>query len=136
MTKKKLPLIAAGAAVLLLLIGGVAWWQGKQRWEATDNAYVQADTVVISPQVTGYVAEVLVQDNQRVAAGQELVRLDQAEARAALAQAEANVAALEAAVHNVDDRAALGQAEIARASAGVVSATAQARLAATDLDRY
>lgn len=136
MNKKTIPLIAAGVAAVLIAVGGVVWWQGKQRWEITDNAYVQADTVVVSPQITGYVAEVLVQDNQRVAPGQELVRLDPAEAKAALAQAEASVAALEAAVHNVDDRAVLGQAEIARASAGVASASAQARLAAADLDRY
>lgn len=134
--KKLVPLIVASVAALVLLVGGILWWQGKQRWEATDNAQVQADTVVISPQVTGYVAEVLVSDNQRVAPGQELVRLDPAEARAALAQAEANLAAAEAAVRNVDDRASLAQAQVAQASAGVASARAQARMASTDLERY
>lgn len=134
--KRLAPLALAVAAAVALIIGGVVWWQGKERWEATENAYVQADTVVVSPQVSGYVAEVLVTDNQRVAPGQELVRLDPAEARAALLQAEANVAAAEAAVRNVDDRAALGQAQIAQAAAGVSSARAQAQVASTDLDRY
>jgi membrane fusion protein (multidrug efflux system) len=136
MNKKKLPLFVAAAAAVVLLIGGVFWWQNKQRWEATENAYVQADTVVVSPQLTGYVAEVLVSDNQRVAPGQELVRLDQAEALAAVRQAEANVAAAEAAVRNVDDRASLGQAQVAQAAAGVTSAQAQAQVAGADLDRY
>lgn len=133
---KLVPIAVAAVVAVVLLVGGVFWWQGKERWEATENAYVQADTVVVSPQVTGYVAEVLVADNQRVAPGQELVRLDPAEARAAVLQAEANVAAAEAGLRNVDDRASLGQAQIAQAAAGVSSARAQAQVASTDLDRY
>jgi membrane fusion protein (multidrug efflux system) len=136
LSKKKIPLIVAAVVAVGLLIGGVVWWQGKQRWESTENAYIQADMVTVSPQVTGYVAEVLVSDNQAVQPGQVLVRLDDAEARAAVAQAEANVQALEAAVRNVDDRAALAQSQIAQSAAGVQSAQAQARLAETDLDRY
>ena len=132
---KLVPLIVASVVLVALLIGGVFWWQNKQRWEATENAYVQADTVVVSPQVTGYVAEVLVVDNQRVAPGQELVRLDPSEAQAAFLQAQANVAAAEAAVQNVDDRARLGQAQIAQAAAGVSSAQAQAQVASADMER-
>lgn len=104
--RKRLPLIVAAIAGLALVVGGVVWWQGKQRWEATDNAFVQADTTEVSPQIDGYVVEVLVADNQRVEAGQVLIRLDDADARAELAQAEAELAALQAGVQNVDARAA------------------------------
>ncbi|MDP1778151.1 MAG: HlyD family secretion protein, partial [Brevundimonas sp.] len=55
--KKRLPLIVAAVAALALVIGGVVWWQGKQRWEATDNAFVAADTTGVSPQIDGYVVE-------------------------------------------------------------------------------
>ena len=134
--KKRLPLIAAGVVVIALLIGGFFWWQGKQRWEATDNAFVQADTTLVSPQINGYVTEVLVRDNQRVEPGQILVRLDDADARAQLAQAEANLAALIAAVDNVDARAAQEQAMIASRAAGVSQAQAQANLARSQVDRY
>jgi len=134
--KKRLPLIAAGVVVIALLIGGFFWWQGKQRWEATDNAFVQADTTLVSPQINGYVTEVLVRDNQRVEPGQILVRLDDADARAQLAQAEANLAALIAAVDNVDARAAQEQAMIASRAAGVSQAQAQANLAQARVDRY
>ena len=89
-----------------MLIGGFVWWTNKQHYESTDNAFVQADTVLVSPQVAGYVTEVLVSDNQRVEAGQVLIRLDDADARAELAQAEAELAALQAGVQNVDARAA------------------------------
>ncbi len=134
--KKRLPLIVAGVVGLGLIIGGVVWWQGKQRWEATDNAFVQADTVAVSPRIGGEVVEVLVKDNQRVEAGQVLVRLDDADARAALAQAQANLAALSAAVANVDARAEQEQATIAARAAAVTQAQAQANLARAEVDRY
>ncbi|WP_420470225.1 HlyD family secretion protein [Brevundimonas sp. FT23042] len=134
--KKRLPLIIAGVIALGLVVGGVVWWQGKQRWEATDNAFVQADTTSLSPQVEGYVVEVLVADNQRVEAGQVLIRLDDADAKARLAQAEANLAALEAAVSNVDARAEQEQAMIASRAASVAQAQAQADLARQQVNRY
>jgi len=134
--KKRLPLIVAVAVGLALVIGGFVWWQGKQRWEATDNAFVQADTTLISPQVDGYVVQVLVQDNQRVQPGQILVRLDDADAKARLAQAEANLQALTAAVGNVDARAVQEQAAVAARAAAVGQAEAQAGLAQAQVDRY
>jgi membrane fusion protein (multidrug efflux system) len=137
MTRQKLvPLVVAGAVALALVFGIGSWWINKQRFEITENAYVQADTVTVSPQIDGYVAEVLVADNQRVVAGQELVRLDPAQSQAKLAQATANLAALEAGVRAVDDKAALEQALVAQKAAGLSSAQADARRAEMDLHRY
>lgn len=134
--KKRLPLIIGGVVAIVLAVGGVVWWQGKQRWESTENAFVQADTTAVSPQIDGYVVEVLVADNQRVEAGQVMVRLDDADARANLAQAEANLAAVQAGVQNVDARAAQEQAVIASRAAAVTQAQAQADLAREQVDRY
>ena len=134
--KKRLPLIVAGIVGLGLIVGGVVWWQGKQRWEITDNAFVQADTTEVSPQIEGYVVEVLVADNQRVEAGQVLIRMDDADARANLMQAQANLAALEAGVTNVDARAEQEQALIASRAASVAQAQAQADLARQQVNRY
>lgn len=134
--KKRLPLIVAAIAGLALIVGGIVWWQGKQRWEATDNAFVAADTTEVSPQIDGYVVAVLVADNQRVEAGQVLIRLDDADARANLADAEANLAALQAGVQNVDARAAQEQAMIASRAAAVSQAQAQADLARQQVARY
>ena len=134
--KKRLPLIVAAAVALGLIVGGVVWWQGKQRWEATDNAFVAADTTEVSPQTDGYVVEVLVRDNQRVEAGQVLIRLDDSDAKAKLAAAEANLAAVTAGVDNVDARAAQEQAMIASRAAAVSQAQAQANLARQQVARY
>lgn len=134
--RKRLPLIVAAVVGVALIAGGFVWWQGKQRWEGTDNAFVQADTTLISPQIDGYVAEVLVGDNQRVEAGQVLIRLDDSEARAQLAEAQANLAAVMAAVDNVDARSAQEQATVAARAAAVRQAQAQAGLAQAQVDRY
>jgi membrane fusion protein (multidrug efflux system) len=133
---KLIPLLVAIIIGLGLIVGATLWWVDKQRFEKTDNAYVQADTVTVSPQIDGYVAEVLVTDNQRVEAGQILVRLDGSQSEAKLAQAVAKVAALEAAIKGVDDKAALEQALIAQRAAVVTSAKVDAQRAALDLKRY
>jgi membrane fusion protein (multidrug efflux system) len=136
MARKFVPWVVGAVVLAAVGAGGYVWWQGKQAYETTDNAYVQADTVTVSPQVEGYVAEVLVADNQRVQAGQVLVRLDPAELEARIAEREAGVAALRAAARNVDDRGALEQAMIAERAAAVANAEAEARRAQADLERY
>ncbi len=130
------PLLVAVSAGLAIAIGGGFWWADKQAYEKTDNAFVQADTVQISPQVAGYVVEVLVTDNQHVEAGQVLARIDPTTFQARLDQAVANANALEAAVSAVDDKAALEQAMIAQRAAGLASARAEASRSDADMKRY
>ncbi|MFZ5668152.1 MAG: HlyD family secretion protein [Pseudomonadota bacterium] len=134
--RKLVPMIAGGVVALALAVGGGFWWADKQAFEKTDNAFVQADTVQVSPQVSGYVVEVLVADNQHVESGQVLARIDPTSFQARLDQALANVAALEAAVGAVDDKARLEQAMIAERAAGVASARAEAGRMEADLKRY
>lgn len=78
------PLVAIVAGTALYLRGG--------RYVDTDDAYVKADMVAVSPQVSGMVKEVLVQDNQAVTAGQPLFRIDPASFEVAVAKAEAKLA--------------------------------------------
>lgn len=134
--KKRLPLIAAGIIGVLLIVGGAIWWINGQRWEATDNAFVQADTTNVAPQLSGRVTEVLVTDNQQVQAGDILVKLDDADQRADLAQAEANLQAAIAAVGNVDAQSQQEKANVAARAAAVAQAHAQANLAHAEVERY
>ena len=46
--KKRLPLFAAALVGLALIVGGIVWWVNGQRWESTDNAFVQADTTLVA----------------------------------------------------------------------------------------
>ncbi|HLX79923.1 MAG TPA: HlyD family efflux transporter periplasmic adaptor subunit [Burkholderiales bacterium] len=85
-------------AIILLLFaaGGIAWgvwwWLAGQWVETTDDAYVGGNVVQVTPQAAGTVIAVRADDTDFVKAGDELVRLDQADAKVALEQAEANLA--------------------------------------------
>jgi membrane fusion protein (multidrug efflux system) len=87
---------------LLLLAGGLLYWQGLQGKVSTDNAYVKQDMVAVGAEVGGRIVEVNVREDQRVAAGDLLFRIDPepyqleiARADAAIAGAQANLTALE-----------------------------------------
>ncbi|HWA62174.1 MAG TPA: HlyD family secretion protein [Caulobacteraceae bacterium] len=134
--RRFVPLAVGGVMVLAVAAGAAWWWTERQRFESTDNAFVEADIVQVSPQVAANVAEVLVTDNQHVAPGQVLVQLDPSTIQARLDQAAANVESQAAAVKAVDDKARLEEAMIAQRQAGVASAEAQAEMARADMDRY
>ena len=89
--KKALSLVAA-----VVVIGGVAYGAYyalvANHFEHTDNAYVQANVVQITPQVGGTVVAIAADDTDKVKAGQVLVKLDPADARVALDQAQAQLA--------------------------------------------
>jgi membrane fusion protein (multidrug efflux system) len=104
--------------------------------ESTDDAYVQADSTIVSPKVSGYIAEVLVGDNQPVKAGQLLARIDDRDFRTALDQAAADVAASEAAVRNLDAQIALQQPVIEQETADVAAAEANLQFAQEEQARY
>src|ERR1700726_957621 len=75
---------------LVLIVGGYFYVTGGAVM-STDNAYVQADMVGLSTDVSGIVTQVLVHDNQKVAKGDVLFRLDDLQFRLALDRAEAQI---------------------------------------------
>jgi membrane fusion protein, multidrug efflux system len=121
-------LLLAGAAVLAL---SAASYFGWQYWTigrfqvSTDDAYVQADSTTVAPKVSGYLQTVLVDDNQRVKAGQVLARIDDRDFKAALDQANADVAAARAAIAGKQAALETQQSiiEAARATVAVDAAT-------------
>lgn len=84
------------ALIVVGIIVAVPVWAYYSARESTDDAQVEGHLVPISPRITGTILEVLVNDNQTVRAGQELIRLDPADYQVALAQAQAAVATAEA----------------------------------------
>ncbi|HEU4685209.1 MAG TPA: HlyD family secretion protein [Nitrospira sp.] len=89
------PAILAG--VILLASAAVAFgirlYLHARAYESTDDAFIQADVVPVSPKVASYVVAVHVDDNQHVKRGDLLVELDARDFEAALAQARADLAA-------------------------------------------
>jgi membrane fusion protein, multidrug efflux system len=80
------------ALLPIALIAGGIWYVTGGRVMSTDNAYVDAEKVGISTDVSGIVADVAVKDNQHVSEGQVLYRLDPRQFQIALDNAKANLA--------------------------------------------
>ncbi len=85
-------LIYGGAAVVVLVAGLFIYYFNR---ESTDDAQVDGHITPVSAKVYGRVAEVLVDDNQPVKAGQPLVKLDARDYQAALDQAKGQLALAE-----------------------------------------
>ncbi|MEA2954669.1 MAG: rane fusion protein multidrug efflux system, partial [Alphaproteobacteria bacterium] len=80
------------ALLPLALIAGGYWYVTGGQVMSTDDAYVEADKVGISTDVSGIVNEIDVTENQHVEAGQVLYRLDPRQFQIALDSAKANLA--------------------------------------------
>jgi membrane fusion protein (multidrug efflux system) len=90
--RRKALLMLAGVAVVAAAVWGVYDWLVSSHYEDTDNAYVQGNVIQITPQTSGTVTAILADETDLVHAGAPLVRLDPADARVALQQAEAALA--------------------------------------------
>jgi membrane fusion protein (multidrug efflux system) len=93
--KRAIRLILLGLVVLAIIVAIPVYAYYSVR-ESTDDAQVDGHIVPISPRISGHILSVLVNDNQVVNAGRELVRLDPADYQAAVQQAEAAVTTAQA----------------------------------------
>jgi membrane fusion protein, multidrug efflux system len=122
-----IPLLAVLAAFGFIALATLRWdeWVGSAVIQTTNDAYVRADTTRLSSRVAGEVLKVAVNDFQRVKVGDLLVQIDPADYEAQVAQAEAGVAAAQAAFDNLANQIELQYATIAQGEAQQVSAQAQ-----------
>jgi multidrug resistance efflux pump len=125
-----------------ILLGGVflalyAWNLPpfRRAVQSTDNAYVRGLTTTISPQVSGYVTEVLLQDFGSVTKGQPLVKVDDRAYRQRVQQARANVAVQIANLDNSQQSQRSSQATVAAQEAALGNASAQLKRAQADMRR-
>jgi membrane fusion protein (multidrug efflux system) len=131
-------LLALAAAAVLAGAGtyGRYYWETGRFLESTDDAYVQADSTIMAPKVSGYLREVVVEDNQPVKAGQLLARIDDRDYAAALDQAKADVATARADIENAKAALTLQEAVIAQARATVEADQANLTFAEQENARY
>lgn len=128
-------ILIIGLILILVVAGGGIWWWQSQAEAASSDAPLEATGVIEARRVTlasetgGQVVEVLVEEGQRVRAGQPLVRLDdallvtqRAQAEAALRAAQAKLALLKAGATAEQIKAA--EAQLAQAQAGLQAAQA------------
>ncbi|PQA77914.1 efflux RND transporter periplasmic adaptor subunit [Rhodoferax sp. TS-BS-61-7] len=128
-TRKKALTVLSIVVLLGLAYGGFEYY-GARHSEETDNAYVQGNVIQITPQVGGTVTAIMADDTDFVKAGQALVKLDPADAKVALDQAEANLAqavrqvrTLYANNGSLSAQVTLRESDIARAQTDIARAT-------------
>jgi membrane fusion protein (multidrug efflux system) len=132
------------AAVVLALLAttvggayfGYEYFTYGRYLESTDDAYVKADSTIVAPKVSGYIAQVVVGDNERVKPGQLLAKIDDRDYRAALNQAHADVAAADATVRNLNAQIELQQPLIQQQAAAVEATEAALKFAQEEQARY
>ncbi|HHV68328.1 MAG TPA: HlyD family secretion protein [Ochrobactrum intermedium] len=133
-------IISAGViffAVSGLAMAVVAPGRIIPRWsaETTDNAYIRGEITPISPKITGYLAEVAIEDNQAVRKGDVLFRVEDRDYLARVHQAEATLNSKQAAIGNLDSRLDLQRTMIQQAEAALDGAEADANRALQDKTR-
>ncbi|MFK3737411.1 HlyD family secretion protein [Massilia sp. TN1-12] len=135
--KMRIVLVVVGILVLLGVLGWVLYYNLHGKFfEKTDDAYLQADAVTISPKIGGYVEEVLVRDNQDVQAGQPLVRIDPRDYRAQAEQYQAQIDIAHANADAVRAQIAEQESAVDQARAQLAAARDNAAFAAGEARRY
>ena len=141
--KDRRPIFKRLTVVALMAIAAVGiakfahdWWTAGRFIASTDDAYVGGDVTVIAPKVSGFIAQLSVTDNQRVHAGDLLLKLDDRDYRAALAKADAAVGIQQATLANLDATRQLQESLVAQAQAGVAVTDAESIRTHDDQARF
>lgn len=138
----KRPVIRIGllSGLCIAVVAGGVWmahYMSTGRYlEATDDAYFRTDSVTVAPKVSGYVEEVLVRDNQDVAKGQPLVRIDPREYASQSAQSQAQIDVSAANADAARAQIKEQEASIAQARAKLAAAQASADFAQGEAQRF
>jgi membrane fusion protein, multidrug efflux system len=137
LTFKQLMLLGLACIATLGVSGyGYCWWTFDRFFQNTDDAYVGGDVTPISPHISGFISQILVVDNQRVKAGQPLIRLDDRDVRASADHAEAILKQRTATLTSLRAKYTLQRSTIEQAGADVDAKIAQADFAKVDAERY
>ncbi len=129
-------LLVAALIFALALYAGIRWFVHGRFIESTDDAYLRADLVTVAPRVSGYVDEIYVAENQKVTAGQPLLRIDRRSYRDALSQQTATVDARLADLQALERQVEQQQAQVAQSRAQLEGARANAAFAQQEAERY
>jgi membrane fusion protein (multidrug efflux system) len=84
--------LALGLPLLLATTFGYLYWDHARHFQSTDDAFIAARNFSMAPKVSGYITAVPVTDNQHVAAGDVIARIDDRDYRVGLDQAKAQLA--------------------------------------------
>jgi len=115
---------------------GWHYWTTGQYLVATDDAYVDVHSALISPKISGYIADVPVNDNQPVKGGAIITRIDPRDYQTALDQARANVAAAQATIETLNQQIEQQGLTVEQARQAVASDQGALIYSQQDFQRY
>lgn len=127
-------LVAAVVVVLLIVIA--FWMLSSESAPETDDAFVSADSTLVAPRISGTIADVYVQDNQSVKAGDVLAKIDDRDYRNAVLTAQASLETANAQMLSLTAQLAKQQQTILQAQAMVNADSASIAYARQSADRY
>lgn len=128
---------AVGAIALVAAIAAAAtYWDYARHFQTTDDAFIAARQFAVAPKVPGYLTAVPVTDNQHVATGDVIARIDDRDYRVALAQAEALVAAAQAGIEDIDAQTDVQKAQVAASKAQLAQNQSKLIYAQQQAERY
>jgi membrane fusion protein (multidrug efflux system) len=135
---RKHPIVIAvcGGLIVVGAIAGVIWYLHARHYESTDDAFIDARPVLVSPQVTGDIISVNVTDDQIVKPGDLLVKIDPRDYLATLNQADAQVREAEATMKNLEAQIGAQEAQIVRSKEQVSQQQATFKFAEEQNTRY
>ncbi len=109
-------------AVIIAIITGSIYYINSMNYQTTDDAYVESDLIQIAPKVSGQIKEIYIKDNQKIKEGDLIAKIDDADYKIKLAQAQA-----------MYEKALFSQ-KVAKAKLDAINT--EIKLAKKDLDRY
>ena len=127
-------LVAAVVVVLLIVIA--FWMLSSGSAPETDDAFVSADSTLVAPRISGTIADVYVQDNQSVKAGDVLAKIDDRDYHNAVLTAQASLETANAQMLSLTAQLAKQQQTILQAQAMVNADSASIAYARQSADRY
>ena len=140
-TNGRKPIVrAAAVAGLLLALGGASYyghyyWTAGRYFVSTDDAYVGAKSATLSPKVSGYIRDIAVADNARVALGDVIAHIDDGDYRLAVQTARDQIAVQHAAIERLGQQVTAQGAVVDQTRAQLASAKASATRADLELKR-
>ena len=127
------------ASLFVVAIGGVFYLnqpESVNATQSTDDAYIQADFTLVSPQIAGKISQVLVDDNDVVKQGDVIATLDERDFVAAVNTAKAQVVSAQASIKSLQAKLLNQDAVIEQAQATVDANISTLKLAQFNLERY
>jgi membrane fusion protein (multidrug efflux system) len=123
-------------ALLAAVTAGGLYFDYSSHFATTDDAFIAARQFAVAPKVPGYLTSVPVTDNQHVATGDVIARIDQRDYQVGLAQAQASIAAAQAGIANIDAQIEVQKAQITASQTQVKLSQARLVYAQQQAERY